>query len=431
MACVSEVGHQYIAGQFNGHRLSISTPNRFQLDQPLPSEVLSRAASGLMSYRNYPVFSRTWLFRRSLLFGVIMGLFFLLTLVSMLLLTSDWVLAALMGLMTFVAFMVMACAGPAIATWVRHQRWPARRERIGVVLGLAAGILFSYAIDAQVSGRIEKEFIGPRFKAAGFINEDLDRAKLQENPLAKALNFVFLAGIYGLLGGGLALREYFGERARWDEARREDELRALRQSQQETELRLGVLQAQIEPHFLFNTLASLRALVRQDPERAEATIDAFVDHLRATIPKMREGSSELESTLAQQFEICRSYLALMQVRLGSRLRYEIELPEDLRSHPFPPLMLISLVENAIKHGLEPNQGAGVVVLRALKTESLDLRVEVLDDGSGLKPGAAGGIGLSNIRAQLRARFEDRAQMDIQGRAEGGTVASIVVPGLRA
>ena len=409
----------------------MSAPD-YRLDQALPSDVVTRNAGGLMSYRNYPVFSTQWLKRRSLLFAVIFGLFFALVTISMLLLTKDVLLSLTLGLLTFLAFMNMACFGPGLATWIRHRGWTRRNERIGVVAALVAGILLSFVVDQTVSNRIERTFIEPRMKASGLLDDAL-MANVPKRPTVAVVvvNLLILCGIYGLLGGGLALRAYFGEQKRWLESMRERELGELRGRQQEAELRLGVLQAQIEPHFLFNTLASLRALVRQDPERAEATIDALVDHLRATIPKFRQSNGSFHSTLAQQFEICRSYLALMQVRMGDRLRFSIDLPDELQSRSFPPLMLISLVENAIKHGIEPHPGIGHVRVSArLQSDNAGvgwLCVEVADDGAGLKASNGQGIGLANIRDQLRTRFQDRARLSIQSATGGGTLASIEIP----
>jgi signal transduction histidine kinase len=402
----------------------------YSLDRALPAEVVARSAGGLMSYRNFPVFSATWLKRRSMLFGVILGLFGLLTLMGMLMASRDFLLSLAAAGMAFGAFMLMACAGPGMATWVRHRGWPERRERIGVVAALLLGVLFSYAIDITISERLENQYIEPAMVKSGVITEEMAKNPPRPSLSARVTGFLFLCVIYGLLGGALALRAYFQERHRWLEAERERTLTETERRRRSAELRLGVLQAQIEPHFLFNTLASLRALVRQDPARAEATIDALVDHLRATIPKLRDGVDALHSTLAQQFEICRSYLALMQVRMGGRFTFSIDLPAELREAAFPPLMLISLVENAIKHGIEPKSGPGAVRVGATRVADAAgsaLQVEVADTGVGLRAATSSGIGLANIRDQLRERFAGRARLDIEGLAGGGTLARIVIP----
>jgi sensor histidine kinase YesM len=216
----------------------------------------------------------------------------------------------------------------------------------------------------------------------------------------------------------------------WTDAQHARELERLRQEKNEADLRLTVLQAQVEPHFLFNTLASIHSLIRPDPNRAEATIEALVDHLRATMPKFRAEIGSTHSTLAQQIEVCSSYLAVMKVRMGNRLRYTVDVPETLLNHTFPPLMLISLVENAIKHGIEPNPSGGNIVMSAaveVQGESQQLAVSVTDDGVGLRTGIGGGLGLNNIREQLAARFREQGTLIIRGRTVPGVIATIRVP----
>jgi sensor histidine kinase YesM len=223
------------------------------------------------------------------------------------------------------------------------------------------------------------------------------------------------------------LRTYIFEQKRWQAVQLEREMEALRRQKSEADLRFAVLQAQVEPHFLFNTLASVHSLIRQDPARAEATVEALVDHLRATMPKLRAGVGQQYSTLAEQLEVCESYL---QVRMGARLAYLRDVPERLLGHPFPPLMLISLVENAIKHGLEPNPAGGNISLCAAiedRGTSSQLAVSVIDDGVGLRAGLGGGVGLANIRAQLAARFGGYGELVIRARSAGGVSATIRVP----
>lgn len=232
---------------------------------------------------------------------------------------------------------------------------------------------------------------------------------------------------YGVFGGGLALRSFLNRRRQLVRGRQRREMEEARRARQRAELRLTVLQAQVEPHFLFNTLASVRSLVGQDPRRAEATIDALVDYLRAAIPKLRDGEGGAVSTLAAQFAMCESYLKVMKVRMGDRLSYAVVLPEALAQAGFPALMLISLVENAIKHGLEPKPGPGRVELRAESTGAGELRVVVTDNGLGLRPGLGSGMGLVNIREQLTTLYGEHAALELQGAPAGGVMATIRLP----
>jgi sensor histidine kinase YesM len=212
--------------------------------------------------------------------------------------------------------------------------------------------------------------------------------------------------------GGLACLGYFSERRRW-----------WARHALQSNMRLSLLQAQIEPHFLFNSLAAIRPLIRQDGAQAERVLDALCHHLRATLPQMRE---EGASTLGQQLDLCASYLEVMEARMGTRLQHETHVAEELRSVEFPPLILLSLVENAIQHGLEPKPGPGRLTIEA-GLDSTCLRVAVLDDGVGLRDGLQSGVGLANIREQLQLRFGEKASLSIATRPGGGTVAAITLP----
>jgi len=211
------------------------------------------------------------------------------------------------------------------------------------------------------------------------------------------------------------------------EARHQREISKMQRQRQEANLKLLVLQAQIEPHFLFNTLASLRALLRQDVMQAEAMVDALVRHLRAVLPRMREDGGA--STLSDQLAICVSYLELMVTRLEGRFTYGIDVPEALLHAPFPPLMLLTLVENAIKHGIEPKAGAGRICIEARleQTAGRSILARVVDDGVGLSPGLGHGLGLRNVREQLALWYGEHAVLSLSSPPEGGAVASIQIP----
>jgi anti-sigma regulatory factor (Ser/Thr protein kinase) len=165
------------------------------------------------------------------------------------------------------------------------------------------------------------------------------------------------------------------------------------------EAELKTMQAQVEPHFLFNTLASVDYLIETDPQRASMMQKNLIQYLRAALPKMREASS----TLAKEVDLCRAYLAILKVRMEDRLQVAITVPKGLESAVFPPMMLQTLVENAIKHGLEPKDEGGTLSLSADFADG-KLRVTVADTGLGLQSvGNQGmGVGLANVRERLAA-----------------------------
>ena len=212
------------------------------------------------------------------------------------------------------------------------------------------------------------------------------------------------------------------------EGRHQREIAVLQRQKQETNLKLLVLQAQIEPHFLFNTLASLRALLREDATRAEAMVDALVRHLRAVLPVVRTDS--VASTLSDQLVICASYLEIMANRMEGRLAYGIDVPQPLLQTPFRPLILLTLVENAVKHGIEPKVGSGRIRIEAeriMDTAGFAVAVRVIDNGVGLSSSVGQGLGLRNVREQLALCYGNRAALSLVSPPEGGTIACLQIP----
>lgn len=200
---------------------------------------------------------------------------------------------------------------------------------------------------------------------------------------------------------------------------------ALRQS---TQAQLQLLQSQLEPHMLFNTLANLRALIGLDPQRAQSMLDHLVAYLRATL----DASRATEHTLAQEFERLRDYLELMQVRMGARLHYQLSLPPELAGLSVPPLLLQSLVENALQHGLEPQlQGGSVHISAAREGHLLHLRVD--DDGAGpstdlnAPESTAQRFGVSQVRQRLATRYGPQGTLIFVAPPQGGTSARVQIP----
>jgi signal transduction histidine kinase len=189
------------------------------------------------------------------------------------------------------------------------------------------------------------------------------------------------------------------------------------------EARMEALQAQIEPHFLFNTLASIDQLIQTDPPRASKMQQSLIRYLRSAMPQMRDGS---RPSLGQQVNLCSAFLEIMAVRMEGRLQPVVSVPEGLKSAVFPSMMLQTLVENAIKHGLEPKAEGGRIEIGAEIVEG-QLAVHVLDTGIGFMPKAQGGVGLANVRERLKALYKDRAELVISVPPAGGTCVTIKVP----
>ncbi|TFW02301.1 sensor histidine kinase [Oxalobacteraceae bacterium OM1] len=200
------------------------------------------------------------------------------------------------------------------------------------------------------------------------------------------------------------------------------EARANAIEKQALQAQLQMLQAQIEPHMLFNTLANLQGLIVVDPPRARHMLDQLIHYLRATLVSSRSQTA----TLAHEFSLMEAYLGLMSVRMGSRLSFTFDLPDILRETRVPPMLLQPLVENAIKHGLEPKIEGGTIEVRA-HVEGATLHVDVCDDGVGIDPHADEGVGFSNIRERLQLLYGTSAELVIEALPLGGACASIRLP----
>ena len=189
------------------------------------------------------------------------------------------------------------------------------------------------------------------------------------------------------------------------------------------EAQMATLQAQIEPHFLFNTLALIGQLIETDPPQAAKIHMNLIEYLRATLPQMRAGGG---GTLGRQVQLSRSYLAIMQARMKERLAVHFDIPSHLEHAPFPPMMLQTLIENAIKHGLEPKIEGGRIDVSA-RLDGDVMQVAVRDNGAGFNLRADEGVGLANIRERLRLLYEKRAELLIEAPLDGGAIAAIRVP----
>ncbi|MEB0031772.1 histidine kinase [Undibacterium sp. RTI2.1] len=237
------------------------------------------------------------------------------------------------------------------------------------------------------------------------------------------INFVMLL-IFGLLG----MKALMGGKVRAEEKAKQANASAERESllRQVSEAQMQMMQAQVEPHFLFNTLASVEYLIETDPPRAAAMQRNLISYLRAVLPQMRENAAT--TNLGREADMVRSYLDLLKMRMEERLEVDFIMPEGLRSASFPPMMLQSLVENAIKHGLEVKAEGGTIRFHAEVAHN-KLRVSVSDNGLGFgaMPSNGTGLGLQNIRERLKLIYKEKGQMVITPNQPTGVCVTIEIP----
>jgi len=209
--------------------------------------------------------------------------------------------------------------------------------------------------------------------------------------------------------------------------RRRREQMAAAQTATEKELtvaRLNLLHAQVEPHFLYNTLASAQYLTRSEPAQADRMLGHLIQYLRHSLPNVEEPLS----TLGTELERTLAYLEILKIRMGARLSLKAEVPDALRAIAVPPMMLQTLVENAIKHGLEPKPGGGTIWILA-RRDADGIAITVADDGQGFNSAGGGtGIGLKNVRERLRLIYGPRASLAVVANVPEGVAATLTVPG---
>jgi sensor histidine kinase YesM len=293
-------------------------------------------------------------------------------------------------------FSIAYCVN-AVSPWQRAN--PIRR----LALAVASGVLIGVTLVIVVKG--------------------YDRAWIAANAATFGMNMfaAFLNGLFVSLFFYVKFRETLAEAA----LQRANAAHHLL-SRQAVEAQLKLMQAQVEPHFLFNTLASVQYLTETDPPRAGQLLGHLIAYLRAALPQLRASST----TLGQETQLIEAYLNILKMRMGERLAFDVDVPATLRVHPFPPNLLISLVENSVKHGLEPAVEGGRVSIVASAANG-KLVVRVTDTGNGVgngeTPADGHGVGLSNVRERLAALYGDRATFTLAPSPAGGAVATIALP----
>ena len=450
------------------------------LDQALPDQLTGRGQTWLTRYRRYPVFSPMWVRWRWLAFGFWLSLVVVpmaVSVVSAAPADRPWG-----GFAQAVLELALPLAlGPVLGLWVRRRGWTPRREFIGLclaMLGTTALLLGLRLTAAEPAKQWLAERMGvaqpgePRPRVQMTIGINVGRrdappvAASAPSPASSAapaagsaagsapgsatavsaasaaasgmpgpdsdddwitgLNHVLRVLLAFWLAGGVALWGWQREQRGLAGLRAEQALKRAEAQRREAELRLSVLAAQVEPHFLFNTLAGVRSAIATDPARASDMIDHLVDYLRASIPRLRSDGAA-DATLGQQLDSVRAYLGLIAARMP-RLRFEVAAAPALLPLHCPPLMLISLAENAVKHGVEPKIGAAQIQVGAMVLDDGRLAITVADDGVGFGASTAGsGIGLANIRERLQQLYGDRAALALKARPEGGVAATLTLP----
>jgi len=292
---------------------------------------------------------------------------------------------------------------------------------VGRALGCHGPAVFShYAFEGRiVLGRWRPLWLGRSIEVR-IDGDSIHKVKIQ---IRRRLGMEFF---WAQTGEALAAVETVANHLREQLEQRDRILRSLKREQElersALHAKLSALQAQVEPHFLFNTLGNLRYLIRTDAGAAQQMLDHLVGYLQNALPDMRSVSS----TLGRELDLARNYLSIMQIRMGQRLSFHIHADEALLGLPFPPAMLISLVENAIKHGLERASRPGEIVISATASGGA-LRVQVRDDGIGLSGESGQGFGLANIHERLHLLYGEAGALEVSASPQGGVEAVLTIP----
>ncbi|MEO6896286.1 MAG: histidine kinase [Caldimonas sp.] len=317
--------------------------------------------------------------------------------------------AALCGLLSALPIVVLAGRRRFERSF---RRWTALPAAVLAAAAVGTSVEFATLIAMFPTGKLARFFMswsleGFRVPTPNFLPEWLAQISVRYLVIA-------------------ALVATFGEAQRRSllatQAVHDERLRGIALQSQLSEARLHMLQAQIEPHFLFNSLANVRRLTRLSPPAGAQMLAELTHYFEATLPRLRAD----ESTLEREAELARAFLAVHQIRMAERLTVEFAIPPDLVGIRFPPMMLLTLVENALKHALGPLPEGGCIRIEASRAGG-SVHVSVADNGRGLVPGHGKGSGLANIRARLRSSYGPEGQLTLRVNAPRGVVASIRLP----
>jgi sensor histidine kinase YesM len=235
----------------------------------------------------------------------------------------------------------------------------------------------------------------------------------------------FLQTIIYAITFGSAISYFFYSKTRIrisDEVIQEERIKRLSSEKEALEANLRLLQAQIEPHFLFNTLSNVLSLIDTDQAKGKSMLVDLIHYMRTSLSRTLPQAT----TLGQELNMIKAYLNIQKIRMGERLRFTIELPEAIRQHPFPPMLLQPLVENAVKHGLEPKVDGGEITIKALEKDDL-MRIEVMDTGLGFSSFQKAGVGIGNVRERIKLLYGEKGRLILEENEPNGVRAIIEVP----
>ncbi len=303
--------------------------------------------------------------------------------------------AIVVGLVAVLAYGLFEQRPLRLPPWL--PRWAL--QLVGVMIAIPAGVLFAHLISMAI---------------------DIHAAHEQPQMMNLIVLLVegLLFGPWIALGAMLRQRDIFAreQALEFELERSELERRAL-------DARLRLLQAQVEPHFLFNTLANVQALVDANSPQASKVLANLIAYLRAAVPRMHSS----ESTLAQELDLARAYLELMQMRMPDRLQFSLQIELAAANLQCPPMTVLTLVENAVRHGIDPSEVGGRIDVQVSLRDGRCV-VRVVDTGVGLRTPSNGlGTGLSNVRERMQLAFGGHAQLHLSGIEPHGVCAELSFP----
>src|SRR5204862_985587 len=299
-------------------------------------------------------------------------------------------------------------------------------SRMTVFLVTGATMLVTALVVLNAAGRAGRDNFGVAVLAAiaGAGVSALVRYAIGATPSGEGAAYMLLVFTSWLGSGAILVAGYvFDLRAQAaEEEARGAQLRRSALETQQLATRLRLLQAQVEPHFLFNTLSNVRRLCQSDAAAGRVMLAQLARYLRAALPRMRSD----ETTLAEELDLVAAYLGVQKIRMGERLETTIDAAEALLRARVPPMMLATLVENAVKHGIGPLAEGGAIRIKAEQAGGA-LRLSVADTGRGLTADSGSGVGLANVRARLAALYGEGATLRLEANVPRGVVAIISLP----